>query len=106
MILSVLNRANDAAVISQELNLITRAVRHRGQLAETRVLAIQEGVTGLSRCQVLRGNVLTVAIEHVDFVRRREWDAELPVLIVIRKIRLESQDMKAALISYVQDTVW
>ena len=106
MILSVLNRANDAAVISQELNLIARAVRHRGQFAETRVFAIQEGVAGLSRCQVLRRNVLTVAIEHVDLVRRGEWDAEFPVLIVVWKVWLESQDMKATLISYVQDTVW
>lgn len=105
MILSVFNGANDTAIISQELDLIACAIRHRGQFAETRVLAVQERVASLSGRQVLRGDMLTVAIEHVDLVRRREWNAELPVFVVIRKVWLESQDMKAALIGHMQDTI-
>ena len=61
MVLRVLDRAHRVAVVAQELYLVAGAVGHRRQFTETRVLAVQEGVACLARCQVLRCHVLAVS---------------------------------------------
>lgn len=77
MVLRVLDGTDQVAVIPQELNLVARTVRDCGQFAEARVLRVQEGVARLAGGQVLRGDVLSVAVEDINLAVGRIRNVEL-----------------------------